>query len=219
MYYYFVLGAGGWWINEQGEWEVNSPECVEALQFEVDIVHKYKVTQPNPAASGMDTIQGIFSEGRCATYWGPPWTLGQIRDSHPELLDDLWVTDYPTKSGKPAPMYIQDAFALYKGGKHLDEVAKFIEFWSQDKYQVKFNKTESLIPVTISAGNDPYFQDNAFLSRFVKSIPNSKTYPFKIGWETVNVEVRSAVQRALLQQQTPKQALDEAQRNIMAAIK
>jgi ABC-type glycerol-3-phosphate transport system substrate-binding protein len=38
----------------------------------------------------------------------------------------------------------------------------------------------------------------------------------KKGWETVNVEVRNAVQAALLGKKTPQAALDEAQAAIEA---
>lgn len=38
----------------------------------------------------------------------------------------------------------------------------------------------------------------------------------KKGWETVNIEVRNAVQAALLGNLTPKAALDKAQKAIVA---
>lgn len=93
---------------------------------------------------------------------------------------------------------------------------KFLEFWNQDKYQVKFNVTESLIPITISSGKDTAFQNDANIKAYIAAIPFAKSYPMKKGWETVNIEVRNAVQAALLGKLTSKEALDKAQKAIVA---
>jgi multiple sugar transport system substrate-binding protein len=132
------------------------------------------------------------------------------------LQPNVSIANYPTKSGTPAPLYIQDSFVLFKDAKHPAEAVKFLEFWNQDKYQVKFNVTESLIPVTTSSGAAPEFQNNAAMKEFIDAIPLAKSYPLKKGWETVNVEVRNAVQAALLGKKTPQAALDEAQAAIEA---
>ncbi len=212
-YTYFMLGAGGYFTDDSGNWKLNQPANVEALQFEVDLVKKYQVTPPDPTSIAQETVQGLFTSGKAAAYWGPPWTLPAIDAS---IKDKVGLADYPTKDGKPAPLYIQDSFVLYKKAKHPAEAVKFLEFWSTDKYQVKFNTTESLIPVTISAGKDKAFADDPALQRFVQSIAYSRSYPLKDGWETVNVALREAVQAALLGTD-PQKALDDAQAKVEAA--
>jgi ABC-type glycerol-3-phosphate transport system substrate-binding protein len=212
-YTYFMLGAGGYFTNEAGDWAINQPANVEALQYEVDLVSKDKVSPPDPTAVDQDTVQALFTSGKAATYFGPPWTLPSIDAA---IKDKVAIAPYPTKDGSPAPLYIQDSFVLFKNAKHPAEATKFLEFWSQDKYQVEFNTVESLIPVTTSAGADPAFADNASLQAFVAAIPDARSYPLKIGWETVNVELRNAIQAALLGQKTPQQALDDAQAAIDA---
>jgi multiple sugar transport system substrate-binding protein len=212
-YTYFMLGAGGYFTDAAGNWKVNRPENVDALRFEVSLVRTYKVTPPDPTSIPLETVQGLFTDGRAAAYWGPPWTLPAIK---PDIRGSVALADYPTKSGKPAPLFIQDSFALFAKAKHPAEAMKFLRFWFQDKYQVKFNQVESLIPVTISAGKAPAFANDPALQRFVQSIPYARSYPIKDGWETVNVAVREAVQAALLGKD-PQQALDEAQAKITAA--
>lgn len=211
-YAYFMLGAGGDFVDSSGNWKVNSPANIEGLQYEVSLV-KAGYTNANPAGVDQDSVQALFTSGKSATYWGPPWILPGIDKS---LISNIGVANYPTKSGKPAPLYIQDSFALFKAAKHPVEAVKFLEFWNQDKYQVKFNVTESLIPITISSGKDPAFQNDANIKAFIAAIPLAKSYPLKKGWETVNIEVRNAVQAALLGKLTPKAALDRAQKAIVA---
>lgn len=215
-YTYFMFGAGGDFVDSSGKWAINQPANVEGLQYEVDLVNKYKVSPPDTVTVDQDTLKALFTTGKAAVYWGPPWTLPSIDKS---IYDSVQIANYPTKSGNPAPLYIQDSFALFKAAKHPKEAVKFLEFWSQAKYQVDFNVTESLIPVTNSAGSDPAFADNVRLQEFVKAIPLAKSYPLKVGWETVNVELRTAVQAALLGQKTPQQALDDAQAAIDAKVK
>lgn len=214
-YMYFLLGAGGNFADASGKWTVNAPANVEALQFEADLVNKEKVTAPDPTSVDQDTVQSLFTTGKAASYWGPPWTLPSVDE---KILDDVDIAPYPTKSGEPAPLYIQDSFALFKDAQHPKEAVKFLEFWSQDKYQVKFNDVESLIPVTTSAGQDPTFQNNERLKKFIDAIPQAQSYPILAGWETVNVEVRNAVQAALLGDKTAQEALDAAQKAIDAKL-
>jgi multiple sugar transport system substrate-binding protein len=217
-YTYFLYGAGGRYTNSAGNWAVNQPANVKALQMEADLTNKYKVTQPNPTGTGLDTAQELLVKGNCAMYWGPPWILATMQGQNPGILKNIQVTDYPTASGKPAPLFIQDVFVMFKDAKNPAGAADFLKSWSQDKYQVGFNKTESLIPVTKSAGAAPYFTHNARIQRFVKSIPYSISYPVKDGWDTVNTEVAKAVQATFLG--TPAQkALDDAQAAIDRQVK
>jgi multiple sugar transport system substrate-binding protein len=212
-YSYFMLGAGGYFTDAEGNWKLNSPENVEGLQFMVDLVSKHGVSPPDPTAVDQDTVQALFTGGSAIAYWGPPWTLPAI---DPAIAPSVAIAPYPTKSGEPAPLFIQDSFVLFKSAKHPAEAVKFLEFWSQPKYQVEFNVVESLIPVTISAGNDPAFTENPALQEFVKAIPVARSYPLKVGWESVNVALRTAVQAALLGEKTPQQALDDAQAEVEA---
>ena len=211
-YAYFMLGGGGDFVDSKGNWKVNSAANIAALQYEVSLV-KAGLTNANPTGVNQDTVQALFTSGKSATYWGPPWILPGIDKS---LTSNIGVANYPTKSGKPAPLYIQDSFALFKDAKHPAEAVKFLEFWNQDKYQVKFNVTESLIPITISSGKDPAFQNDPNIKAYIAAIPLAKSYPMKKGWETVNIEVRNAVQAALLGKLTSKAALDKAQKAIVA---
>src|SRR5581483_4326869 len=194
------------------------PANVKALQFEADLTNRYKVTQPNPTGTGLDTAQELLVKGQCAMYFGPPWILAQMQQENPKILKNIAVTDYPTLSGKPAPLFIQDVFVMFKGAKDPQAVADWLTFWNQDKYQVSFNKTESLIPVTKTSGAAPYFKQNARIQRFVKSIPYSISYPVKDGWDTVNTEVAKAVQAAFLGT-TAQKALDTAQAAIERKVK
>jgi len=212
-YTYFMLGAGGYFTDADGNWALNQPANVEALQYFVDLVSTHQVTPPDPTSIAQETVQGLFTSGQAAAYWGPPWTLPSI---DPSIIENVGLADYPTKSGEPAPLFIQDTFVLFKDAKQPAAAVAFLECWNHPAYQVKFNKTESLIPVTNSAGSDEYFQSNAALQRFVASIPAARSYPIKEGWESVNVALREGVQAALLG--TPaQQALDEAQAKVDAA--
>jgi multiple sugar transport system substrate-binding protein len=217
-YTYFLYGAGGRYTDSANNWAVNQPANVKALQMMVDLSNTDNVTQPKPTGTGLDTAQELLVKGNCAMYFGPPWILAQMKSENPALMKDIQVTDYPTESGKPAPLFIQDVFVMFKNAKNPKAAAKFLQFWSQDKYQEQFNESESLIPVTKSAGAAPYFKNNKAIQRFVQSIPESISYPVKNGWDTVNTEVSKAIQAAYLGE-SPQTALDKANEAIARQVK
>ncbi|NPV53367.1 MAG: sugar ABC transporter substrate-binding protein [Firmicutes bacterium] len=61
---YFLWGGGADWKDAKGNWAYNSPKAVEALQFMVDLVRKYKITNPEPTVTSRDDLQKVFAAGR-----------------------------------------------------------------------------------------------------------------------------------------------------------
>ena len=216
-YTYFLYGAAGSYLNGAGKWAVNQPQAVRALQFEADLANRFKVTQPDVAGTGINTAQELLVKGQAAMYWGPPWIIAQFQSQNPSLLKDIGVTYYPTLSGTPAPLFIQDVFVIWQGAPNPKEIARFLEFWNQNSYQEKFNKVEQLIPVTTPVGRAPYFRDNPLLQRFIQAIPHAKSYPVKDGFSTVNTAMDTAIAKALLGT-SAKVALDEAQSTIVRQL-
>ena len=62
---YYAWGNGGGFVDADGNWALNSPENVEAVNFAVGLVNK-GFTNPNPATETRYDLQDMFAAGKLA---------------------------------------------------------------------------------------------------------------------------------------------------------
>lgn len=60
------FGGDGHLISDQFAVEISTPPALEALQFYVDLIRKYKVTPPGTTAASWDTVASTFGAGKTA---------------------------------------------------------------------------------------------------------------------------------------------------------
>jgi multiple sugar transport system substrate-binding protein len=68
---------------------MTTPETYEALQFQADLVHKYKVSPTPTSLTDASVSQPLFSTQRVAMYLTGPWDIKPIITSSPNLNWDI----------------------------------------------------------------------------------------------------------------------------------
>ncbi|HTK11254.1 MAG TPA: sugar ABC transporter substrate-binding protein [Ktedonobacteraceae bacterium] len=68
---------------------MTTPETYEALQFQADLVHKYKVSPTPTSLTDASTTQPLFSAQRVAMFLTGPWDIKPILTSSPNLHWDI----------------------------------------------------------------------------------------------------------------------------------
>lgn len=68
---------------------MTTPETYEALQFQADLVHKYKVSPTPTSLTDASVTQPLFSAQRVAMYLTGPWDIKPIITSSPNLNWDI----------------------------------------------------------------------------------------------------------------------------------
>ncbi|NUR83335.1 MAG: sugar ABC transporter substrate-binding protein [Nonomuraea sp.] len=61
------------------------PQAIEALRFQADLVHKYKVAPVPTAGTDYSGPQKLFSAKRAAMILTGPWDLGPIKQTSPDI--------------------------------------------------------------------------------------------------------------------------------------
>ncbi len=95
-----------------------APEVVQAVQFMKDLIYKYKVTGPNPAADWGTCFSGEFMAGKAAMHqWYPSWISWAFTESKFKA-DDLSFL-YPPKGPSGKAPYTR----IYCGGYAIGKTA------------------------------------------------------------------------------------------------
>jgi multiple sugar transport system substrate-binding protein len=206
---YFAWGNGGDWKRD-GKWTLNSPENVEAVQFLADLVHKHKVTNPEPTAINRDELQKVFGSGKLGMMISPNYLTAILKSEAPDLKYGMGAI--PVKEGiSPINLGVQDFLMVFKSAKHKEEVGKFLEFFFDDKNYEEFMTSQGFLPGTKAVGASMSAKDPQ-VKAFVEQLPVAKFYPLTDPkFAEMRLEIIHAVQKVLLKEATAQQALDAAQ--------
>ncbi|MBP1993328.1 ABC transporter substrate-binding protein [Paenibacillus eucommiae] len=206
---YFIWGNGGAW-KKDGEWVLNSPENVEAVEFLADLVHKHKITNPEPTAINRDELHKVFGAGKLGMMISPNYLTAILKSEAPDLNYDLGAI--PVKEGiAPINLGVQDFMMVFKSVKHKEEVGKFLEYFYEDKNYEAFMVSQGFLPGTKTVGASMSEKDPQ-VKEFVEQLPLAKFYPLTDPkFAEMRLEVIHAVQKVLLKEATAQEALDEVQ--------
>ncbi|REE56483.1 carbohydrate ABC transporter substrate-binding protein (CUT1 family) [Paenibacillus taihuensis] len=119
----FVLGNGGQFLSEdKKEFLLNSKEASDALQFAVDLAHKYNVVPDSRALKAMNDGQ-MFETGKLAMMIQGRWMVPTYR----KLKFDWDVAPLPT-NGKWAGWSGSVGLGIYSKSKQKDAAYKLVEY-------------------------------------------------------------------------------------------
>lgn len=189
---------------------LNSPENIDALQFCVDLIRKYKVAPP---PENFDAWIG-FRQGRIAMAFEGIYMLADLQKQ-----TDLEFGGAPLPVIGRQPGAAADTHNLCLRsdltGRHLEATWRFMKFLSENSLDWAAG---GQIPARKDLRATPRFQEMAVQSEFAREIPYVSylpRLPFIFEFQT---EFDLAIEKALRGRATPKDALDVAVANINAII-
>ena len=200
---YYTWGNGGGFIDEDGNWALNSDANVEAIEYAISLVNN-GYTNPNPATQTRYDLEDMFAAGDMAMVIAPndmP-TYCAGKDSTVNLASaPIPANEGMTGSG----VGVMDRVMAFKDESLSEEetaardeaIGKFLEFFYRPENYVGWVSMEGFLPAVNSAvaalvESDPSFE--AWLS----VLDTSKFYPTALGeWDAVKQGVIKAEQNAL----------------------
>jgi len=104
-----------------GEPDLFNPKNIEALQFNVDLINKYKVAPNAQTVSAAAQLGDPFMTGKVAMYISGGWGLGSYKKA-----DFRWgVAAVPYHEGRKVTLYV-DPWSISASSKHPDEAWEFV---------------------------------------------------------------------------------------------
>ena len=198
---YYTWGNGGGFVDEKGEWAVNSPENVEAIQFAISLVED-GYTNPNPATQTRYDLQDMFAAGKLAMIIAPNQLPTYVADKGGEI--NMATAGLPANEGKTSSSVgVMDRVMAFKDADAPDQAArneaigKFLKFFYDPENYVGWVSMEGFLPAVNSAVEALVKADPTF-EAWLDVLGGCQFYPAaKAEWDQVKQGVIAAEQNAL----------------------
>ena len=198
---YYAWGNNGGFVDENGEWAVNSDANVEAAQFILGMVAD-GFTNPNPATQTRYDLQDMFAAGKLAMLIAPNQLPTYVADKGGSI--NMATADLPANDGcTSSSVGVMDRIMVFKdtADKNQDTrkaaVAAFLKFFYDPANYVGWVSMEGFLPAVDSAVGELVKADPSF-EAWLGVLGNAKFYSTaKDGWDTVKQGVIAAEQAAL----------------------
>jgi multiple sugar transport system substrate-binding protein len=149
--------GGDFFDAASGKAAANSPANVEAMQFFLDWIGKYKIMSPQSAQYNASQAEEDFNNGKVA------FLFAQGRGSLTMDQSKYESTYVPLRSANgPADQAVMSHIAgenviLFKSSTKQDAAMKWVKFLLSTKVQVTKNVNNGSIPVTVESAKAPEF--------------------------------------------------------------
>ena len=198
---YYTWGNGGGFVDANGDWAVNSPENVEAIEYAISLV-KDGYTNPNPATQTRYDLQDMFAAGKLAMVIAPNQLPTYVADKGGEI--NMATAGLPANEGKTSSSVgVMDRVMAFKDDSAPDQAArneaigKFLKFFYDPENYVGWVSMEGFLPAVNSAVGALVEADPSF-GAWLDVLGGCQFYPTaKAEWDQVKQGVIAAEQNAL----------------------
>ncbi len=160
----FVVGNGGWWLNEDGtEPTANTPEVLAGLQFVQDGIKDgwLKMSSQVDAGWGGEA----FGTGKGAMTVEGNWIKGAIENDYPDL--DYTVAEMPEGPAGPGTLLFTVCWGVAADSPNQAQAVDLVNYLTTPEQQMKFAEAFGVMPSRQSASEDykaAFPEDEAFIA-------------------------------------------------------
>ena len=198
---YYTWGNGGGFVDENGEWAVNSAENAEAIDFALSLVEN-GFTNPNPSTQTRYDLQDMFAAGKMAMLIAPNSLPTYVADKGGEI--NMATAGIPANEGKTgSSVGVMDRVMAFRDDSFEDQdarneaIGKFLKFFYDPENYVGWVSMEGFLPAVNSAVEALVEADPSF-EAWLDVLSSCQFYPTaKAEWDQVKQGVIAAEQSAL----------------------
>ena len=198
---YYTWGNDGGFVDEDGEWALNTDENVEAIDFALELIDK-GYTNPNPATQTRYDLQDMFAAGKLAMVIAPNQLPTYVEDKGGDI--NMVTVGIPAADGKESSSVgVMDRVMAFKDDEAEDQearneaIGKFLKFFYDPENYVGWVSMEGFLPAVNSAVEALVEADPSF-EAWLDVLGGCQFYPTaKAEWDQVKQGVIAAEQNAL----------------------
>ena len=195
---YYAWNNGGGFVDEEGNWTLNSAENVEAVEFIVSMV-KEGLTNTDPTTETRYDLQEMFASGKVAMMIGPN-QISKYCEANGGI--NYGIASLPTNGDKAgASVGVMDRIMCFDNGyteAELAAVTTVVDAFYDDEPYAEWVLMEDFLPAT-STGNELCAQADPGMAAWIDVIGSAQFYPAaKAEWADVKLGVIDVQQQVLL---------------------
>ena len=195
---YYIWNNGGDFTDANGNWTLNDPKNVEAIEFIIDMV-KNGLTNSDPATETRYANQDMFGAGKVAMMIGPNSIPTYCAEGGYTV--NYGVASIPSNTGTSVSQGVMDRFMCFDNDyskAELDAIKTFFDFFYEDSRYSEWVLMEGFLPAT-TKGGEIMAQADPSLAAWIEIVGSSNFYPTaKAEWADVKQGVINVQQQALL---------------------
>ncbi|MGM9661132.1 MAG: ABC transporter substrate-binding protein [Faecousia sp.] len=193
---YYTWGNGGGFVDDNGEWTLNSAENVAAVEYAVGLV-KDGLTNSDPATDTRYDLQDLFCAGKLAMMIAPNALSAQAG----EAGVNYGFAAIPNNSGTSVSAGVMDRIMCFDNGQSDEQMAAItavVDAFYDDEPYSDWVLMEGFLPAT-SAGGEACAAADPAMGAWIDIVGSAKFYPTaKAEWADVKQGVIDVEQQALL---------------------
>lgn len=210
---YYIWNNGGDFTDADGNWTLNSPENVAAIEYAIQLI-KDGYTNSDPANETRYDLQDMFGTGKVAMMIAPNSLPTYVKDGGNEV--NYGMAPIPNNNGTSVSAGVMDRFMCFDNeysDEELEAIKTFFDYFYEDERYSAWVEMEGFLPATKSGGETLAAKDES-MAEWIDIVGSCKFYPTaKTEWADVKQGVISAEQNALLGESVQEQ-LDNLQAEI-----
>jgi multiple sugar transport system substrate-binding protein len=195
---YYTWNNGGGFVDDDGNWTLNSAENVEAIEYAIGL-YNAGYTNTDPANETRYNLQDMFGAGKVAMMIAPNSLPTYCSDGGYDV--NYAVASIPCNNGESVSAGVMDRFMCFDNGysdEELEAIKTFFDFFYDDERYSDWVLMEGFLPAT-SAGGEAVAAADEAMAAWVDIVGSSKFYPTaKAEWADVKQGVINVEQQALL---------------------
>ncbi|WP_254547114.1 ABC transporter substrate-binding protein [Halomarina pelagica] len=208
-------------VDHDGTLVVNTQKGISALQHAVDLIHKYNVTPENVPASSTDQNRKTFQQGNTVFMRNWPYAYALMNKDGSPVKGKFAVASMPDADGHVgAPNSCLGGWNVFINSysQKTDAANQFASFMASLDAQKNMALEHSRLPVRKELYAPKYKKKSQALDVFSGIVKETRARPATPKYSTFSKIVYTECNKALVQQKTPKQALDDAQKQIDSQV-
>ncbi|OJV92902.1 MAG: ABC transporter substrate-binding protein, partial [Chloroflexi bacterium 54-19] len=175
---WFLQNGAHWYDPDKKILVMDSPEAIEAMQFQADLIYKSKVAPIPVAAVSYEGPQKLFSAKRAAMILTGPWDLKPIKDGSPDI--NLGIGQALTRKTQSTSAAGTSMF-IPKGAKNADMAWEFMKRVTALDVELATTKEANMTMPRITWGQNADVQSNPTIAGFAKGLSYAKDASSELG--------------------------------------
>lgn len=208
-------------FDENGRPVFNQGGAVKALQFMVDLLHKYEVADPASLTFHEDDVNKALAAGRAAMILNWEGAVQEANDpATSQVPGQVRVGLIPAQPPlKSSTTLGPEGLAIMNNAPNKEAALKFVEYMMDREVQKAIFVNGGFFPVYKDLYNDPELAGMVDdFAVYGEQFSYGHSRPKVVQYNEISDILQLEIHNALLQRKSPQQALDDAAAKINALL-